>query len=170
MAKETCADCGGPRESDSPWGSYCVGCGNNRQRGRYAHTRELAGQQVNHRSKTTAPVDPLERRRRRLIDGVDRPGKCDACGEYESDRLILMRVGDKSKDEDLYGGGLMFALWCKNCSDLSKELTQSKLVRAHQLADHLRRAGHSLENVLPDMNDVIWGRYTPSTPSTPSTD
>lgn len=159
VAKETCTDCNGQREPDSPWGSYCKECGNSRQRARYAHTRSLLGHEVNHRSEATAPVDPLERRRRRLIDGVDRPGKCDACGEFEPDRLILIRIGDKSKEEDLYGGGLMFALWCKNCHVLSKELTQLKLVRTHQLAEHLRRAGHSLENVLPDMNDVIWGRY-----------
>jgi len=163
MAKDICSDCGGPREANSPSYSYCIECNKRRARERYARMRAEAGFEVR-----STHEDTTETRRRYIVTSQGRPGKCEACQEYEPNALALIRVGDPNNEQHLYGDGEQRALWCQNCRSLSKLLTDDILNRAVRLANYLRQSHLTLAAVLPDLQDVIMG--TIPTPIATATD
>lgn len=183
MARTTCKDCGNPREPESTYYSYCIGCGRTRQRNRYARVRQEAGHEVTSRVDSNANE---ERRRTKLLEGDGKPGQCEVCHMYALS-LNLVNTGDPSSLADVYGepdgNAKMLGIWCERCRLLSKLIDDDVMQQAVHMHNYLRRQDPplTLSAILPDLNDVMHNKVpkplsltplltpTIATPPTPST-
>lgn len=178
--RETCKDCKGPREEDSPAYSYCKKCNNARQRSRYAKRRQSIGLST---TSTAAATDhplldtPEERRRQRLLRGAGRPGRCDVCHEdttLASPPLPLRLVQSSSTPDDpdsLYAGvnTTDVGLWCPKCDALLMHLrTPELLARAALLHIYLTDSNTPPNEILPDPNVAMFNKVPKPITITPT--
>lgn len=149
MAKTVCSDPflqgPHPREADSPSQSYCKECSKRYQRERYRSRRSEQGATVVPR------VVDTDWRRQQLRNEQGTDGVCEACGEYEPHErvLICLTLPDKSRDWCLeWGEGVLWSLWCNNCTKLMTELGLEKWNRFQRLEAHLRRQGITRDRLM----------------------
>lgn len=143
MARETCADCGGPRDPGSSYLSYCTDCGKARQRDRYKRIREEAGFQVKQRTANTEEVEVV--RRKYLRENEGKPGNCELCDEFvEERRLLLFGPNQRAKE---FGVGVPFLLVCELCEEAAA-LSGAIAKRVKLLQTHLMRTKQPWELVV----------------------
>lgn len=113
MARNTCAKCGGPRESDSPYGSYCKECGKGIQRTNYANRM---GKTIAKDAQDVSNFDPVERRAY-LLRNTMAPGRCEVCMEPSTEPLQLAYLSATDANRELYIGEPL-ALICADCRSI----------------------------------------------------
>lgn len=161
--KPHCSDCGGPREPDSTYYSYCKECGRARGRKRYSDNRLEAGFTVAPRPSTTITREEF------LRQGDNRPGRCECCSRdtalepYDPidspfakratthNNLNTISLKDPD-DPDAYYGTRPFALLCFECLKVAWYYTPEELNRLSTVLAYLHSRKIRLEDVHRDNN------------------